>query len=136
LEIVGDMADKIKNNVKEELHFFSWKLTFPKELQVDTIPEKGIMILNQQMKRVRTEFTINPKENSIKIAPAHPYKPREVYFFYAKCQRKKEICIAFVMTEDNKMQTFDQKTSREKMTAISRREAKKAERLAKMGGKE
>ena len=125
LQIVGDMADKIKNNVKEQVQQFSWKLAFPKEVVVDEIPTEDIMILNKRLKRLRTEFLVFPKENAISIVPQTPYKPGAEYFFWAK-YKSKEICIAFVVTEENEMQTFDQKTSMDKLNVHSKREARKA----------
>ena len=126
LNIVGDMADKIKNNVKEQVQQFGWKLTFGKDVDVNDMPTEGIMILNRHLKRLRTEFTIHHEENSILISPSYPYKPDQEYFFCAK-YRKRELYIAFTITEDNRMQTYDQKTSMDMIRSMSRREAKKAE---------
>ena len=118
--IVGDMADKIKNNVKEHVQQFSWKLTFPKDVVVDAIPAEDIVILNKQIKRLRSEFVIYPKENAILISPQVPYKPDQEYYFWAK-YKKKEICVAFMLTEGNELKTFDQKTSLEKLNATIKR---------------
>lgn len=124
LLIVGDMADKIKNNVKEHVQQFSWKLAFPKDVVVDEIPTEDIMILNKNLKRLRTEFVVFPKENAISISPHTPYKPGTEYFFCAK-YKNKEVCIAFVVTADRQMQTFDQKSSMDKLNTRFRIEARK-----------
>lgn len=125
-QILGDMATKIKNNVKQQVQQFSWKLTFPKDIIVGEIPTDGIMILNKNLNKLRTEFAIYPKENSILISPQTPYKPGQEYFFWAK-YRNKEICIAFLVTAEKEMQTFDQKTSLDKMNLYYKRQARKAE---------
>lgn len=125
LHIVGDMASKIKNNVKEQIQQFSWKLKFPKEVVVKEISTESVMILNRSLKRLRTEFIISPRENAISIVPQTPYKPDVEYFFWAK-YRRKEICIAFSVTEDHEMRTFDQKTSMEKLNVRFKLEAKRA----------
>lgn len=130
--IVGDMADKIKNNVKEQVQQFSWKLTFGKDVDVNDMPTEGIMILNKQLKRLRTEFVVNHEENAILISPHYPYKPDLEYFFCAKCRNKKEICVAFTIGEDNRMRTFDQRTSMTMIKTMSKREAKKVEMAEKM----
>jgi len=119
------MAGKIKNNVKEQIQQFSWKLTFPKEVIVNAIPSEGIVILNKNLKRLRTEFVVYPKENAILISPQSPYKPGQEYFFWAKYKRK-EICVAFMVTGSNELRTFDQKTSIDKLNALFKRVAKKA----------
>lgn len=126
LNIVGGAADKIKNNVKTQVQQFSWKLSFPKEVVVNEIPTEGIVILNKNLKRMRTEFVVYPNENSISISPQTPYKPGQEYFFWAK-YRRKEICISFLISKDNEMQTFDQKTSIEKLNARFKRETRKAD---------
>ena len=125
LSIVGEMADKIKNNVKEQVKQFSWKMSFPKDLNVEEISTSGIMILNKQMKRVRSEFVTYPRENAIMIAPQTQYKPDQEYFFCAK-YRNKEICIAFTISKDHELNAFDQKTSLSMMNRYFKREAKKA----------
>ena len=129
LNIVGDMADKIKNNVKQQVQQFSWKLTFPKEVVVDDIPAERIMILNKQTKRLRTEFVVYPRENAILVSPQTPYKPDEEYFFWAK-YKKKEICIAFTVSEDHELKTSDQKASIEKLNQNLKRAAAKAKKAA------
>ena len=126
LHIVGDMADKITNNVKEQVQQFSWKLKFPKEVVVGEIPTEGLMILNKTLKRLRTEFVVFPKENAISIVPQTPYKPGAEYFFWAK-YKTKELCIAFTLNEDHEMHTFDQKASMDKLNHRFKVEAKKAE---------
>ena len=131
LHITGDMANKIKNNVKEQTNQFSWKLTFPvKEIDVSNIPTEGIMILNKNLKRMRSEFVIYVDENAILISPQTPYRPGQEYFFWAKYS-KQEICVAFTVTADKKMQTFDQKTSLEKLTTYSKFESTKIKRAAR-----
>lgn len=125
LQIVGEMAGKIKNNVREQPQQFSWKLTFPKEVAVEDIPTEGVMILNKSLKRLRYEFTTDYRENALLISPQTPYKSGQEYFFWAKCRRK-EICIAFVVTENGELQTYDQKTSMEKLNSSFKRENKRA----------
>lgn len=122
--IVGDMADKIKNNVKSQVQQFSWKLTFTKDVVVDDIDPDRIMILNKNLKRLRTEFVVYPKENAVLISPQTPYKPGADYFFWAKCLRK-EVCVAFIVTADNRLHAYDHQTSMEKLNARFKREAKR-----------
>ena len=124
LQIVGDMADKIRNNVKEQTQQFSWKLTFPVDVVVDDISQEAIMILNKNLHRLRTEFVIYPEENAILISPQTPYKPGQEYFFWAK-YLKRELCVAFRVTAEGEMQTFDQKASMSKLNIRFRRETKK-----------
>ena len=131
LEILGDLAEKIKNNVKEQVDRFSWKLKFPKEVLVEAIAEENIMILNKNLQRMRSEFVIHKKENSILISPQAPYKPNQEYFFWAK-YNKKEICIAFMVNDKHQMRTFDRKTSMDKMNASHRREASKLAKAAEL----
>jgi len=126
LQIVGEGADKIKNNIKEQSQQFSWKLKFPKEVLVDAIPTDGIAILNKNLKRVRTEFIINTTENAIFISPQTPYKKSQEYFFWAKYNRK-EICVCFMITEENQLKTYDQKRSIAKLTSRFNREAKRTQ---------
>ncbi|MCL2016813.1 MAG: hypothetical protein FWG68_11275 [Defluviitaleaceae bacterium] len=126
LNIIGDMAEKIKNNVKQQPTRFSWKLKFPKDIEVATIPETAVMLLNRNLKRLRCEFTNISAENAILISPHSPYKTNREYFFWAKYNTK-EICVAFVLSENNTMQTFDRKTSMEKLNV---RHQKVAEKLA------
>jgi len=119
------MADKIRNNVKKGKKQFSWKLTFPKGVALDEMNENGIMILNRNLKRLRTEFTINTEENAISISPQTPYKAGCEYFFWAK-YKKKEICVAFTIGTNHEMQTYDHKTSMDKLTVRLEEEAQKA----------
>ena len=128
LHIVGDMADKIKNNVKKQVQQFSWKMKFPKDIPVNEIQTEGIMLLNKQLKRVRCEFVNYPSENAIMLVPQTPYKTDQEYFFWAKF-RNKEVCIAFVISEDRKVQTFDRKTSMDKLQNRHRWESKRAEKV-------
>ena len=134
LHIIGDMADKIKNNITEQTQQFSWKLTFPKEVAVEGIPTDGIMILNKSLKRLRCEFATYPKENALLISPQTSYKVGQEYFFWLK-YKKKEICIAFVVSEDGVMQTYDQKTSMEKLNANYALESKKTAKQKEMADK-
>ncbi|MCL1988029.1 MAG: hypothetical protein FWG64_08690 [Firmicutes bacterium] len=126
LNIVGDMAEKIKNNVNQQPTRFSWKLKFPNDIEVATIPETSVMLLNRNLKRLRCEFKNISAENAILISPHFPYKPNKEYFFWAK-YKTKEICVAFVLSENNTMQTFDRKTS---MSKLNVRHQKIAEKLA------
>ena len=124
LQIVGDMADKIKNNVKEQLRQFSWKMTFPKEFVVKDIPVDKIMILNKDLKRLRTEFTVSDKDNTIMITPQAPYKPEQEYYFWAK-YKNKELCVAFTVTGENELNTLDKTTSLNKLNRLFKKQAKK-----------
>lgn len=132
--IVGDMADKIKNNMKQPIPQFAWKVAFPKEFPIENIPSENIALLNEGYLRLRCEFTINPRENTIQLSPQTPYKPDQIYFFWVRYNRK-DFCVAFSVTEEDvteesKIQTFDQETSLQMLKRASRRYARKAERIA------
>ena len=132
LEIVGDMAEKIKNNVIEDVQQFSWKLSFPRKLiLVDSLSTDSISILNKNLKRVRTDFVIYAEENAVRISPHSQYIPNQDYFFWAKYAAK-EICVAFQITEDNQLKAYDQKMSIRRMQHRLMVEEKKVEMKAKV----
>ena len=84
LQITGDMAEKIKNNVQTQIKQFSWMLTFPKKISVTDVPAEKMVIVNKDLQRLRTEFVVDPKKNTILISPQTEYKPNYEYFFCAK----------------------------------------------------
>ena len=124
MHIVGGMSDKIKNNVKQPTQQFSWKLAFPKGFSVGTIPQEDIALLNEDYLRLRCGFDINTEENAILVSPQTAYKPGHMYFFWVRYS-KKDFCVAFSVTEDGEMQTFDQKTSLQKLKDASDKYAAK-----------
>jgi len=143
INIVGDMADKIQNNVTgEEPHRFAWKLAFPKSMMVEAIPTEDIVILNKDLQRLRTEFVVDGSANAIFISPRTPYKEGQEYYFWAKHWHKqsgkwikKEICIAFVITEEDELQTFDQKTSMAMLSELFKKQERRAAVLARRAAK-
>ena len=122
--VTGDLADKIKNNVKTQAGHFSWKLKFPKKVKVDALSLNDIMIFNKRLNKMRCEFLIYTDENSVLISPHGSYKQNQEYFFWAKYNQK-EICVAFMLTETNELRTFDQKTSIQKLNICFKKGAKK-----------
>jgi len=126
------MEGKIKNNVKEQPDHFSWKMKFPKGVLADTVNEADFMLLNKKLERMQCEFVVYGKENAVLISPKTPYKKGDEYFFWAKV-KKKEICCAFLINDDNQLQTFEQKTSMEKLNQ-SLQNKRKREGAAVEGG--
>jgi hypothetical protein len=134
INIVGNAANRIKNNVSgDEPQRFSWRLTFPKSVIVEAIPAEDIVILNKNLQRVRTEFVVDGKSNSIFISPRTPYKEGQEYYFWVKHWAKqsgkwirKEICIAFVVTEEDELRTFDQQTSMAMLGELFKKQERRA----------
>lgn len=127
LHITGDMAEKIKNNVHTHIKQFSWMLTFPKKIAVTDVDTEKMVIVNKDIQRLRTEFVVNPKKNTILVSPQTEYKPDHEYFFCAK-YKNKELCIAFTVSEAHELVTFDQKVSLERLNKYCRRKAARAAR--------
>ena len=125
LQIIGDMADKIKNNVSASANQFSWQLKFPKEIKTETLQTDKLMLLNKDLKRLLCDFTVSAETNTVTLSPKYPYIFGEEYYFWAKVTGKKEICVAFTVTSDNRLHAFDQKVSHEKITAASKKVSSK-----------
>ncbi|MCL2399207.1 MAG: hypothetical protein FWC91_05600 [Defluviitaleaceae bacterium] len=129
-KVVGGRAN-IKNNVKEQTQHFSWKLTFPRDVLVDNIPLDKIFIINENMRRIRCKFGIYSEENALLISPKTPYRPGHEYYFWTKYGRK-EICVAFMVTENNQLQTQDQKVSMRKLNDLLQQKFGKPQQTLKI----
>lgn len=138
LSIIGGMAKKIQNNLTSELHDqFSWKIRFPKNLPIeyevveDEYGEEDVRILNPTTMavinsdnlRTRCRFYVNVDENSVWLLPEKQYELGKDYVFiatyYDSKNQKKEICLAFTLSDEHTMRTFDTKTSIEILSAIT-----------------
>ena len=129
--IVGSRARNIKNNVKEHTQHFSWKLTFPKDVVVESLPLDKIIIINDNLRRMRCKFGLYTEENALLISPKTPYRPGCEYYFWTKYGRK-EICVAFMVTEDNQIQTLDQKVSMRKLNDLLQQKYGKPQQTVKI----
>ena len=118
LSVIGGLAEVIKNNVKESPKHFSWLIKVPRKIPVEEL-ENSMMIFNNQLQRVQTTIEAKPKGNMVSVTPLHAYTPMEEYYFWAKFGQR-IVCIAFYISEDNVMQTFDLPTSREKLNEVIR----------------
>lgn len=135
--IIGGMAKKIKNNLKSELHDqFCWKIRFPKNMPVDyeiveeddeddvrIINPTTMAVINSDLLRTRCKFYVDVNENSVWLLPEKQYELGKDYFFvatyYDSKNQYKEICIAFTLTSEHTLRTFDQKTSKEKLGVLT-----------------
>ena len=119
-----------KENAPSEIRF---PKTLPIDYEVveDEYGEEDIRILNPTTMavinsdnlRTRCRFYVNVDENSVWLLPEKQYELGKDYVFiatyYDSKNQKKEICLAFTLSDEHTMRTFDTKTSIEILSAIT-----------------